>query len=378
MDEFIINLSVLNIKPTGISNYANNVYPYLKNLNPTLLISQNIENFNCYQVPNNLTPSQGAKGHLDRLLWTQYKLPKIYKQLKSKLLFSPIPEAPLNTKCRYIVTVHDVIPLRFPRPFSPLTPYHRYYIPQVLKKALHIICNSRATAGDIVDFYKIPAHKITPIPLAYDNQHFRPLVNGGDKNKYSNTALASSKEKPKAYPNCPYFLYIGRHDPHKNLERVITAFASLPGSKNYELWLAGPTDPRYTPILQTQAQELGVINQLKFLDYVPYDDLPKIIGNALAMIFPSLWEGFGIPVLESMGCGTPVITSKISSLPEVAGDAGILVNPYSTNEIAQAMLAIITDSDFRNRLSQSGLLRANLFSWQKTGQRTAEVLKQFL
>ncbi len=361
MDEFIINLSVLNIKPTGISNYANSVYPYLKNLNPTLLISQNIENFNCYPVPNNLTPSQGAKGHLDRLLWTEFKLPKIYKQLKSKLLFSPIPEAPLNTNCRYIVTVHDVIPLRFPRLFSPLTPYHRYYIPQVLKKALHIICNSRATAGDIVDFYKVPAHKITPIPLAYDSQHFRPL---GNKNNQSN--------------NRPYFLYIGRHDPHKNLERVITAFASLPGSKNYELWLAGPTDHRYTPTLQTQGKELGVINQIKFLDYVPYDDLPKIIGNALAMIFPSLWEGFGIPVLEAMACGTPVITSKISSLPEVAGDAGILVNPYSTNDIAQAMLAIITDSDFRNHLSQAGLLRANLFSWQKTGQRTAEVLKQFL
>jgi glycosyltransferase involved in cell wall biosynthesis len=361
MDEFLINLSVLNIKPTGISNYANNVYPDLRSLNPTLLISQNIENFNCYQVPNNLTPNEGAKGHLDRLLWTEFNLPKIYKELKSKLLFSPIPEAPLNTKCRYIVTVHDVIPLRFPRPFSPLTPYHRYYIPQVLKKALHIICNSHATAGDIVDFYKIPAHKITAIPLAYDSQHFRPLV-----------------DKTNEHNNRPYFIYVGRHDPHKNLERVITAFASLPESKNYELWLAGPTDSRYTPTLQSQATELGVINQLRFLDYVPYDDLPKIIGNALAMIFPSLWEGFGIPVLEGMACGTPVITSKISSLPEVAGDAGILVNPYSTNDIAQAMLAIITDSDFRNSLSQSGLLRANLFSWQKTGQRTAEVLKQFL
>ncbi|MDP5338347.1 MAG: glycosyltransferase family 1 protein, partial [Nodularia sp. (in: cyanobacteria)] len=113
-NELIINLSILLPQPTGISNYAQHIFPYLKSLEPTLLTAQNYSEFKCYSVPNNLTPSQGTKGHLRRLLWTQFQLPQIYKNLKSRLLFSPLPEAPLNSNCRFVVMSHDLIPLRFP------------------------------------------------------------------------------------------------------------------------------------------------------------------------------------------------------------------------------------------------------------------------
>ena len=139
MNELLVNLSVVFSKPTGISNYATNLLPYLEHLQPTVLASSKYSNFNCYQIPGNITPAQGTKGHFKRLLWTQFKLPQIYRKLKSKLLFSPQPEAPLYSNCRSIVTVHDVIPLRFPKPISPLKYYHRYYIPQVLAQAQHII-----------------------------------------------------------------------------------------------------------------------------------------------------------------------------------------------------------------------------------------------
>jgi glycosyltransferase involved in cell wall biosynthesis len=355
-NQLIINLSILFSQPTGISNYAKNLFPYLKSLNPTLLTAQNYPDFNCYPVPNNLTPADGTKGHLRRLLWTQFQLPKIYQNLKSQLLFSPIPEAPLYTNCRFIVTAFDMIPLRFPKRFSPLTTYHKYYTPEVFKQAEHIICISESTANDIIQFYQIPSHKITPILLAGDNSHFQFLN----------------------LPTRNYFLYIGRQDPYKNLQRLITAFSALPHRNDYELWLAGPYDQRYSPLLEIQTQELGISHLVKFLNYVSYDELPIIINQAIALVFPSLWEGFGLPVLEAMACGTPVITSNVSSLPEVAGDAAILINPYNPGEITAAMTTIINDSETRKQLSEKGLKRANQFSWEKTGLATVEVLKQYL
>jgi glycosyltransferase involved in cell wall biosynthesis len=360
-----INLSYLMQRPTGTSIYALNLLPHLYHFSPTLLVGRSLNtaplknsliSYKCHPVPPGLTPEQGIKGHLSRIAWTQLQLPKIYQQLNSKLLFSPIPEAPLFSNCRYIVTVHDLIPLRFPKRFSPLTPYFRYYIPQVLTQAQHILCDSLATAKDITDFFQIPANKITPILLAHKSEDFRFLD----------------------LPTSNYFLYIGRHDPYKNLHRLIDAFAALPTHQDCELWIAGPSDRRYTPPLQAQADTLGLSDRIKFLNYVPYDQLPTLINQALALVFPTLWEGFGLPVLEAMACGTPVITSNLSSLPEVTGEAALLVNPYNTGEIAEAMQAVATDSALRSRLRTQGLDRANQFSWAKTGQATVEVLKRYL
>ncbi len=359
MSKLLVNLSFLLSKPTGITTYAANVFPYLQSLKPILLTAQKYSNFNCYPIPENLTPEQGTKGHIRRLVWTQWQLPKIYQNLKASLLFSLVPEAPLSQKCRSIVMVHDLIPLRFPTRISPLTPYFKYYIPQVLQQAKHILCNSQATANDIIDFFGIPATKITPILLAYDNSHFRPI-----------TSTQSLK-------TLPYFLYLGRHDSYKNLHRLIEAFAKIK-NRDYQLWLAGPTDKRYTPKLQQQAKELEIEDQVKFLDYVPYDRLPILLNQALALVFPSLWEGFGFPVLEAMGCGTPVITSNLSSLPEVAGEAALLVNPYNSDEIASAMQEVAEDETLRSHLKTLSLQQAQQFSWEKTGQATFTLLQRYL
>ncbi len=367
-NQLLINLSFVFAQPTGIATYATNLIPHLNKLAPTLLIADQATSwfpqtasYPRYPIPANLSPAQGSKGHLRRLLWTQFPVPQIYQKLKAKLFFSPVPEAPLYSKCRSLVMVHDVIPLRFPNRFSPLTPYYRYYIPQVLAQAKHVICNSHATAKDITQFFAIPAAKITPIHLAYDSKHFQP-------------PSPSSKDRV----DTPYFIYIGRHDPHKNLQRLVSAFAKMPNCRDYELWLAGATDSRYTPQLQQQAADLGIAEQLKILEYVSYAQLPQLLQQATAMVFPSLWEGFGIPILEAMACGTPVITSNISSLPEVAGDAAILVNPYRVEEITAAMHQVASDSKMRSQLREAGLKRASEFSWLKTGQETADVLGFYL
>jgi glycosyltransferase involved in cell wall biosynthesis len=354
----LLNLAVILNKPTGITNYTLNILPYLEDLAPTLLAAQPLPPWNYYPIPADLTPEQGFKGHLKRLLWTQFQLPRIYHKLQARLLFSPLPEAPLGCGCRFVVMVHDLIPLRFTKRFAPLTPYFRHYIPQVLQQAAHIVCNSEATARDIVDYYQINPAKITPIPLAYSASHFQPL---------------SLPPVPT-----PYFLYLGRPNPYKNTPGLINAFSQFQYKDSCQLWLAGPSDRRYTPQLQQQVNALNLTEQVKFLDYVSYNDLPKLLNQALALVFPSLWEGFGLPVLEAMGCGTPVITSNLASLPEVTGEAALLVNPYHTAEITAAMEDIFTNPALRQELSQRSLKRARQFSWEKTGKATANILKKYI
>jgi len=352
----LINLSFLLAEPTGISIYAQNVFPYLQSLAPTLLTSQTYQGFNCYPIPSHLTPAQGSRGHFERLVWTQTQLPSIYKKLGSTLLFSPLAEAPLGQGCRSVVMVHDLIPLRFPRWRSPLTYYCRFYLPAVAHQAEHILCNSQATADDLINFLGLPAAKITPILLGHDPSRF---------------ALP-----PPPPPPQPYFLYLGRPDPHKNLERLIRAIAPLAGE--YELWLAGPQDHRYTPALMNLAASLGIATKVRCLNYVPAEHLTQLLQQALALVFPSLWEGFGFPVLEAMACGTAVITSRLSSLPEVTANAALLVNPYQVSELTAAMTAIATNASLRQELEVKGLARAQQLTWEKTGLATRELLAAYL
>lgn len=370
----IASLPFVGQKPTGLATYAINLaaelnLPQLTLLAPPALHLHTQPKQPCYEIGGGMSAEEGKAGHLRRLRWTQFQLPGIYRQLDSDLLFSLVPEAPIppwgnceatGANCRSIVMVHDLIPLRFPRWTSPLFHYARLYVPQVLKQAEHILCNSEATASDIHAFYGIPADKITPVLLSHDSRHFR------------------IPDSPGTAPDRPYFFYVGRHDPYKNLLRIVRAFAMLPNRQNYDLLIAGSPDPRYTPLLKQQAIDLEIADRVKFLEYVAYDHLPRLLHQSIALVYPSLWEGFGFPVLEAMACGAPVITSNLSSLPEVAGDAAILVDPYDEQALAQAMAAVATDDQLCQDLRSAGLRRSSQFSWAKTGQQTAQVLQQFL
>ena len=360
----LINLSFAIAQPTGLSNYALSILPHLQRLNPALLTSQDYPGLSCYRTPDNMTSAHGAKGHLRRLLWTQFTLPRWYRRLKSDLLFCPIPEAPLGLplfpKCRTVVMAHDVIPLRVAPPRSRLRQYFRYYVPRVLKQSCHVVCNSQATADDLIKFYGIPAGKITPIPLACDTQRYRPL----------------NLERQ------PFFVYLGRNDPYKNLSRAIAAFAQflyqVPNPNDWEFRLAGPIDDRYHPALLMQIRSLGLGEHIKFLGYVPDDELPVLLNQATALVFPSLWEGFGLPVLEALSCGTPCIVSRRASLPEVAGDAALWVDPLRVRSIRKAMVQLVKEPGLMQHCQEQAIAQAAKFSWEKTGNATAEVLERFL
>ncbi|PZO19644.1 MAG: mannosyltransferase [Leptolyngbya foveolarum] len=352
----VVNLSHVSSKPTGLSNYATNVVPYMHDLRPTLLSSLQTVQGQYYPIPVGMGPEYGAKGHIKRLAWTQYVLPKICERLGSGLLFSPIPEAPLGSQLRYVVTAHDLIPLRFSPRASRLRLYFRYYVGSVLKSADHILCNSQSTATELTNFYGFHESKMTVTPLAHNDSLFTPL----------------------SLPTKNYFLYVGRHDIHKNLIRLVEAFAKVAMHQDYELWLVGSQHRQYSANIHQRADELAVSKKVKLIDYLPDSQINEVVNQAIALVFPSLWEGFGLPVLEAMACGTPVITSNISALSEVAGDAAILVNPYSVDEIADAMRMVATDSRLRDRLRETGLERSRQFSWEKTGKKTVEALQRFI
>ncbi|WP_008318762.1 glycosyltransferase family 4 protein [Leptolyngbya sp. PCC 6406] len=361
-NSLLVNLSVLSSKPTGLSNYSFNLSKVICTSKATTFLSHQKPDFikvpsQWIQIPNGLNTDFGKIGHLKRLLWLQFILPKIFKKLSSTLLFSPVPEAPIYTDVRHVITVHDIIPLRFSaKHFSPLKTYFKHYVPTVLNYAEHILADSEATAQDLRSFYDISLSKVTVIPLSYDADNFRFLD----------------------LPTQDYFVYLGRFDLHKNLKRIIAAFFESNLYKNYKLHLVGSLQSPYLPELKAYIQDLGLTDAVLFFDYISYQDLPVVLNQSLALVLPSLWEGFGLPVLEAMACGTPVITSNISSLPEVAGDAAILVDPYNVAEIADAMKAIATNSQLRKELRYKGLKRAAQFSWEKTARLTMEVLYQHM
>lgn len=351
----LANLSFLSKNPSGLSVYALNLMRSLPISDVTLLSNYAIAPYACLDVPPGLSSDFAYAGLLKRLLWTQFRLPDYYQNTGANLCFSPIPEAPLGVKFPRVVTVHDLIPLRFPKLLSVLRLYFRYYVAQVVREATHVICDSESTARDLHDVLQVRARNISVVHLAHDAQHFRCLN----------------------LPTCDYFLYVGRHDHYKNLQRLIRAFSLLKES-DLKLKIAGTVDQKNTPLLKTLVMELGLRDRVEFLAYVPYADLPRLINQAIALVFPSLWEGFGLPVLEAMACGTPVISSNCASIPEVAGQAAILINPRDEWALFEAMQQVATNVQLRRDLRQAGLARAKQFSWEKTATATAQVLQNYL
>lgn len=358
----LVNLSVLSSKPTGLSNYALNLSEALCDLGEPVFLSHYKPSFlsdnpRYISIPNGLNTDFGRIGHLKRLLWIQTHLPKLYKNLSSSLLFSPVPEAPIFSNIRYVVTVHDLIPLRFlANNFHPLKVYFKYYVPKVLSQAEHILVDSEATAQDLQAFYQIPQSQLAVVPLAYDTKNFKFLD----------------------LPTKDYFVYLGRFDIHKNVKRIVQAFYEGNLYRDYKLYLIGSLKSPHFTALQNYVHHLGLSKHVFFFDYLDYQELPIILNQALALMLPSLWEGFGLPVLEAMACGTPVITSNLSSLPEVADNAAILVDPYNVFEIARAMKEVANSQQLRSDLRDKGLERAKHFSWEKTGKLTMDILKQYM
>jgi len=347
----LFNGSYLGRRPTGIGVVARDLAAALDPYLVPLLDPLAGDRPGSLPIPNDLSPEHGRSGHWRRLVWTQQELPRLLRASGAPLLLSPLPEAPLGQGVRSVVLAHDLLPLRHPRP-TPLLAYHLAYVPLVLHRAWRVLCNSEATAREVHRRLRVPAQRLIPIRLGFNPGQLRPL----------------------GLERRPFFLVLGRHDPHKNLERVLRAFAAL-GEREHRLKLVGPQDRRYTPRLRRLAEELGIDARCDWIAWVSDQQRLELLNRCRGLILASLWEGFGLPALEAMACGAPVIASTAGALPEVVGEAALLVDPLSPGAITAAMTDLIHQPLLGDRLSVAGLLQARCFSWVDTARQVEGLLR---
>jgi glycosyltransferase involved in cell wall biosynthesis len=291
-----------------------------------------------------------------------YTLPKICRDRRIDLLHVTYI-APFINPCPIVVTVHDVIFRRFPEFFSARDRLlFATLLPLTLRRAAAIITDSECSRADIAAFYPFATSKLYAVPLA-PAPTFRPID------------LSVARQICDRYALAPQFiLAVGNLQPRKNLMRLVAAFRSLlaQGQLNHQLVLVGK-DALRSEAFRAEVRDLVESGHLAFTGYVPEHDLPALYSAAAAFVYPSIYEGFGLPILEAMACGAPVITSDRSSMPEVAGDAAMLVDPTRADQIAAALHTILTQPNLADQLRRRGLARAAQFTWEATARQTAEV-----
>jgi glycosyltransferase involved in cell wall biosynthesis len=300
-------------------------------------------------------------------LWTHARLSWEMIAHPPDLLFVPSHVLPLAHPRRCVVTVHDLGYLYHPQAHTRFqNVYLRWSTRYNARAAARVLADSQATRQDLIRHYRIPPEKIVVVYPGRD-ETLAPVTDPA--------ALAAVRER-YGLPS-PYLLYVGTLHPRKNLARLVQAFASLPRElvPGLRLVLAGQKGWLYDEILD-QVELLGLSDRVVFTGYVPDADLPALLSGALAFVFPSLYEGFGFPLLEAMACGTPVVCSDVSSLPEVAGDAALLVDPLDVEALAGALRRLAVDGDLRRDLVERGFQQAQRFSWRRCAEQTLEVLEQ--
>ncbi|WP_457564936.1 glycosyltransferase family 4 protein [Caminibacter sp.] len=345
----IINATNIGQKINGIGRYSLYLSKYfLQNFNDAkIYINKNatihfskdeLERLNI--VNSSLSPDYGFRGHLKRLLWTN-------RFLKEPIFNTSQLEVAFFNK-NQIITVHDIIPLHFKKLHKKQYHYFKYILPLALKNAKGIITVSKHTKEQLIEYYNLDESKIKVI--------------------YNGIKQVDFKKVPKKN----YILYVGRASETKNIKGIIKSFCL--SKKRFKikekLYLVG--------VKREDIKEDILCKDIKFLGYVSDEELEIIYQEAKVFLFPSFYEGFGYPVLEAMGYGVPVVTSKLSSLPEVVGDCAVLVNPYDIEEIAKELFKLLSDATLQEELAQKGLNRAKEFTWQKSAKAHLKVLKELL
>ena len=299
-------------------------------------------------------------------LWTQLGLALEVALRPPELLFIPAHTLPVLRRqdMKTVVTIHDL-------GYEFLPEYHKFpqkfYLNKstvyAAKKASHLIAVSEATKQDLVTKLGVDPAKITVVYEGFDSKNYKPA---------SKEAIKAVKQK---FHLNNYLLFVGTIQPRKNLENLLRAYAKVYRKIDCDIVLSGKRGWLDDKIMELP-KELGIGDRVKFLGYTTSEDLPALYSGAKAFVYPSLFEGFGIPILEAFACHTPVLTSNISSMPEVAKDSALLVDPYDIDSIGECIIQIISNDVLRNQLIKRGKDRVQYFSWDKCAEETIKVFEK--
>ncbi len=311
-----------------------------------------------------------------RFIWENLILP--FLLIKDKIdIFHGLKNAiPLFSFKKRVVTIHDLTIFKFPHDYTLIRHLWKYMVSMYIKKADHIIAISKSTKKDLIKHLKINQKKITVIYEGYDQELFRIK----NKTQCYKQILNFFKEKEINISDInrkKIILNVNTIQPRKNISRLIKAFDNIAkDNKNAALIISGKTGWKTKKIFETYNKS-PYKGKIYFLDYTPNEIVANLYNISEVFVYPSLYEGFGLPILEAQACGCPVITSNISSMPEVAGESAILINPYNVNEISEAMLKITSDNNLRNNLIKEGFENCKRFSWKKCAEETFEMYNKF-
>ena len=298
-----------------------------------------------------------------RFFREQWDTGRLVQKYGVDMVHFPASVATFKTDAPQVVTVHDLCfkshPEWFPR---ARVLYYNTFIGPGIRSAARVLADSRATAEDIKRFYPIPASRIDIVPLGVD-ACFRPVAERECEQVRNVYGLPES-----------FFLFVGTLEPRKNLPRVLEAWTMFEESFP-DLVIAGRAGWKLN--LKSYIKDNGYADRrIHCLDHVPADYLPALYSGAKALVWPSLMEGFGLPPLEAMACGTPVITSNTSSMPEVVGNAALMVEPTDVKALAMAMKRLVSDNPLCGKLRLAGFKRVETFSWQRSAEMTVETYKK--
>jgi glycosyltransferase involved in cell wall biosynthesis len=300
----------------------------------------------------------------------RWERPRLERVLRFDVLFAPNFVPPPTRTRRLVLTIHDLA-FRLQPDTAPLaTRRWLARLDRALHQAARVIVPSEATRADLLEHYSVDPERVRVIPHGVDPRRFRRPPEGIIRQARRRHGIDG-----------PYLLFLGGIEPRKNLPAMVRAFAALPDDIDARLVIAGGSvawNPEGRERLDHVIDALSpsARRRVRLTGYLPEPEKLALLAGAEALVYPSLYEGFGFPVLESFAAGTPVLTSDLSSLPEVAGDAALLVDPRSEEAIAEGMERLLRDADLRARLAAAGQERADAFRWEETARRTAGVLHE--
>jgi glycosyltransferase involved in cell wall biosynthesis len=326
-------------------------------------------------LPENFRPAVYTRG--DHTSFDHVAFPLFLKGLSPDLVHIPLNRVPLLMIKPYVVTIHDLANIFFEQETSSIRmQLRRYRFRRGLVRANRVIAVSEATKRDVENQMGVPSSRITRVYNAPDPAFFnRAAVPGGRDQQLI---------LERYQINYPFLLYAGNIRKHKNIPRLVEAFAvvreqlaSHPVYKELRLVIIGDTISQFPAVRQAVIKS-RVESVVRFLGFVPFETLRCFYESAAGFVFPSRYEGFGLPPLEAMACGTPVVTSNVSSLPEVVGDAAIQVNPENVFDIAHGISDLLLDEELRARLIRRGREQAARFSWNWTARQVLEIYKDVI